>query len=111
MLAEDCELVAPQTRRQAVSAYGLSQPLGDHDQQVIAHPVPVDIVNSLEAIEIQKKYCVTASAVRRSLDRGVQRFIELAAIGKASQGILESSTDRLYRSAATLRRVSRFCSW
>ena len=56
ILAEDDELVPGETGEGIRGAEQVAQPVGHGHQQVVAHGVPMGVVNRLEAVEIQEKH-------------------------------------------------------
>ncbi len=77
------EFVAAQARHAGLRATGVFQAPGDLDQDFVAAIVAVDVVDRLEAVEIDQ-----AQKERRGARQvAVQRVEEGAAVGQAGQGV------------------------
>ena len=80
------ELVTAETRHRGTFG-DLRQAVRDHLQHFVAQPVPIDVVDRLEVIEIENKQRA-GFAGRQILGRSVEILDEAAAIGKARQDIV-----------------------
>jgi hypothetical protein len=89
MLGEDGELVAAQPRDEVALAHRGHQPLADDDQGLIAGGVAIDVVDLLEAVEVEHEQRVHRAGTRRRRDRPLERLGKLPAVGKPGQRILK----------------------
>jgi hypothetical protein len=85
---EHRKFVATQTRQQIAGAGSAEEAFDHHLQHAIAGRVAVDIVDALEAVEIEHVERVRVSGTRRRLNGRIERRYQRAAIGQARQRIL-----------------------
>ncbi len=99
------ELVPAQPRDQVVLAHRRLQPVADPDQHLVADGMAVDVVDALEAVEVQQQQCVRAPGPGRRAQRGLQGVFELTAVGEAGEGILERQAAGLALGGHALGRL------
>jgi hypothetical protein len=80
-LRQDREFVAAEARRHVAVAHRGLEPLGDDAEHRVARAVAVDVVDLLEAVQVQHEHAMGGTAARRGGDRGLQRLFVLAPVG------------------------------
>ena len=94
MARQDDEFVAAEARHQVAVADGAQEAAGDHDQGLVAGAMAVEVVDLLEAVEVEHQQRMRGAGARRRGDRRVQAVDELAAVGQAGERILHGEFAR-----------------
>src|SRR5580692_5623874 len=88
MQRKNGELVPAEPGYQIAVAHGAEQALRNDSKNLIPDPVPVYIVDLLEAVQVEKDESVDGAFSWRSGARCFERIIKLPPIGEPRQSIL-----------------------
>ena len=83
------EFIAAEARQQIAAAHRAQQPLRHDDEHLIADCMAVNIVDLLEAVQVEQKYSMHRAAARRRSERGLQRIVVLPPIRQPGKSVLE----------------------
>jgi hypothetical protein len=89
MQGEDGKLVSTKPGYQIAIAHSTEQTLRDDRKNLISDPVPIDVVDLLKAVQVEKDESVHGTFSGWSGARSLERVIKLPPIGEPRQSILE----------------------
>ncbi len=95
MMGEDRELVAADACHHVAFAHRLAEAACDADEAFVARAVTVDVVDPLEAVQVEEQDRMAAVGARRRSDRLGQRIVELAAVRKPGERVVQGEIARL----------------
>jgi hypothetical protein len=104
----DGKLVAAQARQHLVFVEHAGNPFGDGLQRRVAGSVPEQIVDLLEAVEVETQDGEPPASVQSRFDLLIQPLVERAAIGNSGQGVvMRQKADMLLGLFARLQVADR----